>query len=366
MPVCVDARAGGAGDLGVDRHPGRQDAARRPGHGPGARGAPGRAHHRSGPRPGDHQPADPVPPRRASRIPASRWASSCWSAPAAWARPRRPWRSRISCTAVSATSSPSTCPSSRRPTRSPRSRARPRDTSATARGACSPRPCVAAVFGRAAGRGREGPPRRPGALLPGLRQGPHGGRRGARDRLQERVIILTTNAGTDTLMKLCADPETMPSSEGLVKASSPSWTRSFKPAFLGRTVIIPYFPIRDEALKTIIDLKLGQGPAPHPGESRRRAVGQRRRCRRRSPAGAPRWRAAPEISTTSSPIRCCLTFRRSCSSRWWRGPSPAAYRSASVRTGPSRTTAKGALQPGPRWPRDPTNADLLEARMEAV
>src|SRR5207237_4829490 len=31
-----------------------------------------------------------------------------------------------------------------------------------------------------------------------------------------------------------------------------------KPAFLGRLVIIPYFPIRDEALKKIIGLKLGK------------------------------------------------------------------------------------------------------------
>ncbi len=33
------------------------------------------------------------------------------------------------------------------------------------------------------------------------------------------IIILTSNAGTDTLMKLAADPETMPSADGLVKAS---------------------------------------------------------------------------------------------------------------------------------------------------
>jgi len=32
----------------------------------------------------------------------------------------------------------------------------------------------------------------------------------------------------------------------------------FKPAFLGRMVIIPYFPIRDENLKRIIKLKLGK------------------------------------------------------------------------------------------------------------
>jgi type VI secretion system protein VasG len=70
------------------------------------------------------------------------------------------------------------------------------------------------------------------------------------------IIILTSNAGTDTLMRLCADPETMPASDGLVKALKPELDKVFKPAFLGRTVIIPYFPIRDEALKSIIKLKL--------------------------------------------------------------------------------------------------------------
>jgi type VI secretion system protein VasG len=72
------------------------------------------------------------------------------------------------------------------------------------------------------------------------------------------IIILTTNAGTETLTKLCADPETMPVAEGLVKALKPELDKTFKPAFLGRMVIIPYFPIRDEALKRIIHLKLGK------------------------------------------------------------------------------------------------------------
>ena len=72
------------------------------------------------------------------------------------------------------------------------------------------------------------------------------------------IIILTSNAGTDTLMKLAADPETMPSADGLVKALKPELDKIFKPAFLGRMVIIPYFPIRDEALKKIITLKLGK------------------------------------------------------------------------------------------------------------
>ena len=72
------------------------------------------------------------------------------------------------------------------------------------------------------------------------------------------VIILTTNAGTDTIMKLTADPETAPSAEGLVKALKPELDKTFKPAFLGRMVIIPYFPVRDENLKQIVRLKLNK------------------------------------------------------------------------------------------------------------
>jgi type VI secretion system protein VasG len=72
------------------------------------------------------------------------------------------------------------------------------------------------------------------------------------------IIILTTNALTDRLMKLCADPETMPSPEGVVKALKPELNKTFKPAFLGRMVVIPYYPIRDESLKQIVVLKLGK------------------------------------------------------------------------------------------------------------
>jgi len=73
---------------------------------------------------------------------------------------------------------------------------------------------------------------------------------------KNNIIILTTNAGTDTMMKLCADPETMPGPEGLVKALKAELNKIFKPAFLGRLVIVPFYPIRDEAMKQIISLKL--------------------------------------------------------------------------------------------------------------
>jgi type VI secretion system protein VasG len=72
------------------------------------------------------------------------------------------------------------------------------------------------------------------------------------------IIILTTNALTDRMMKLCADPETMPIPEGVVKALKPDLNKIFKPAFLGRMVVIPFYPIRDESLKQIVVLKLGK------------------------------------------------------------------------------------------------------------
>jgi type VI secretion system protein VasG len=75
---------------------------------------------------------------------------------------------------------------------------------------------------------------------------------------KNNIIILTTNACTDQMMKLCADPETAPSPPALVNALKPEMNKIFKPAFLGRMVIVPYYPVRDEALKRIIVLKLGK------------------------------------------------------------------------------------------------------------
>ena len=76
--------------------------------------------------------------------------------------------------------------------------------------------------------------------------------------VKNSIILLTTNAGTDTIMSLTADPETTPDSEGLVKALKPELNKVFKPAFLGRMVIVPYFPVRDENMKKIVRLKLAK------------------------------------------------------------------------------------------------------------
>jgi type VI secretion system protein VasG len=70
------------------------------------------------------------------------------------------------------------------------------------------------------------------------------------------LILLTTNAASDLIAKLCADPETMPLPADLATAIRPELNRIFKPAFLGRTLVVPYYPVRDEVLKQIINLKL--------------------------------------------------------------------------------------------------------------
>src|SRR5262249_39605533 len=72
------------------------------------------------------------------------------------------------------------------------------------------------------------------------------------------IIILTSNTGTSSIMKYCEEPSDIPDWEDLVAALKPELNDVFKPAFLGRLVTIPYFPIRDEALKKIIHLKLAK------------------------------------------------------------------------------------------------------------
>lgn len=72
------------------------------------------------------------------------------------------------------------------------------------------------------------------------------------------VILLTSNVGTDTIMKLCADPDTKPDPEGLIEAIRPELVKAFKPALLGRMVTVPFYPISDDILRLIIKLQLGK------------------------------------------------------------------------------------------------------------
>ncbi len=70
------------------------------------------------------------------------------------------------------------------------------------------------------------------------------------------VIIMTSNVGTDTIADLCADPAAIPDAEELAEALRPELLRVFKPAFLGRLTVLPYFPLSDDVMRRIIELKL--------------------------------------------------------------------------------------------------------------
>jgi len=72
------------------------------------------------------------------------------------------------------------------------------------------------------------------------------------------VIMMTTNAGTDFIKSLCGDPDTMPDPDGFIEAVFPELLKTFKPAFLGRLTIVPYYPLSDDVMKKIIQLKLGK------------------------------------------------------------------------------------------------------------
>ncbi len=71
------------------------------------------------------------------------------------------------------------------------------------------------------------------------------------------LILLTSNVGTDVIMKMADDGNTTPNLEELDRAMKPYLLEVFPPALLGRIVTIPYFPLGAEVLAGITRLKLG-------------------------------------------------------------------------------------------------------------
>ncbi len=79
---------------------------------------------------------------------------------------------------------------------------------------------------------------------------------GRRIDFRNTLILLTSNVGSDLIMKLCADPDLMPEPEGLAQALRPDLLKVFPAALLGRVVTIPYFPLSDSMIDSIARLKL--------------------------------------------------------------------------------------------------------------
>lgn len=65
------------------------------------------------------------------------------------------------------------------------------------------------------------------------------------------VIIMTSNAAEEHIRAMCAAQETRPDPEVLLDNFRPQLLRYFKPAFVGRTTVIPYYPLNDDDLLKI-------------------------------------------------------------------------------------------------------------------
>jgi len=71
------------------------------------------------------------------------------------------------------------------------------------------------------------------------------------------VIIMTSNLTTDLITSM-GTQQPRPSVEELTAAIRPVLSRHFRPALLARMTIVPFYPIAEDSMKEIVELKLGQ------------------------------------------------------------------------------------------------------------
>jgi type VI secretion system protein VasG len=74
------------------------------------------------------------------------------------------------------------------------------------------------------------------------------------------LIILTSNIGSPQIMQACLNRPAadLPGADDLADALRPVLMKAFKPAFLGRMKVVPYYPVSDDVMVRIIELKLGR------------------------------------------------------------------------------------------------------------
>jgi type VI secretion system protein VasG len=70
------------------------------------------------------------------------------------------------------------------------------------------------------------------------------------------LILLTSNVGSETVLDACRGARPHP--DALVEAIRPELLRCFRPAFLGRLTVVPYFPLADAEIREIVELKLAE------------------------------------------------------------------------------------------------------------
>jgi len=125
------------------------------------------------------------------------------------------------------------------------------------------------------------------------------------------VIIMTSNAGTELINQLFADPETAPDTAALAEALRPELMKVFKPAFLGRVTLVPYSRCRPRS-----SARSSNCSSTASGDACRTltALGSRgtRRWSTRSRRVARRHRPARGISRPYFPGLCSPNFREKC------------------------------------------------------
>src|SRR5690606_25844131 len=74
------------------------------------------------------------------------------------------------------------------------------------------------------------------------------------------LIILTSNVGSSLIMQQCINQpvDQWHTTTQLIETLQPALHKSFKPAFLGRMRIVPYYPLHDDLLAQIIEHKLSK------------------------------------------------------------------------------------------------------------
>jgi type VI secretion system protein VasG len=72
------------------------------------------------------------------------------------------------------------------------------------------------------------------------------------------LILLTSNVGSELIANLCKDPELKPDPEGIATALRAPLLKTFPAALLGRLVTIPYYPLSDEMIGSIVRLQLAR------------------------------------------------------------------------------------------------------------
>ncbi|WDE11963.1 type VI secretion system ATPase TssH [Thalassomonas haliotis] len=72
------------------------------------------------------------------------------------------------------------------------------------------------------------------------------------------IIIMTSNAADQAICDVCEQEPERLANEELVTRIRPALQEYFKPAFLGRATVVPYYPLNNEELSKICDIALNR------------------------------------------------------------------------------------------------------------